>query len=111
MKLVLLILISLLAAIGLAHIVVELLYHFVKIKDDNATFMVIPKIDKNIDAEFAVRSVIAKAKRLQSTGIKSIVCIDNGLDEKTRRELTLLKKDYEYLSVLTPEEFKEKAGL
>ena len=111
MKLVLLILISFLAAIGLAHIVVEALYHFVKIKDDNACFLLIPKIDENIDPEFAVRSVVAKAKKLQSTGIKNIVCIDSGLDEKTKRELSLLQKDYEYLSVLTPEEFKEKAGL
>ncbi len=111
MKLILLILISFLAAIGLAHIVVEVLYHFVKIKDDSACFLLIPKIDKNIDAEFAVRSVVAKAKRLGSTGINNIVCIDSGLDEKTKRELAILQKDYEYLSVLTPDEFKEKAGL
>ena len=91
--------------------IIEIMYHFVKIKDDNSTFLLIPQIDKNIDVEFAVRSVITKNKKLGKIGINNIVCIDNGLDERTKKELLLLQNDYECLSVLTPSQFKEKAGL
>lgn len=111
MKLVFFVIIVIFAVFGVAHFILDLLYSFTKIKDDNCVMLVIPQINKNFDAEFALRSVIAKVRHLGKCGINQVICIDNGLDEKTRRECELICKDYDYISVMTPSQFKEKTGL
>lgn len=111
MRLAFLVIWSFLSIIGLAHIIMSIIYSFLKIKDDNAIVLVIPQIDKNFDAELTLRSVAAKTRYLGNCGIKEIICIDNGLDSKTKKECELISSQYGYISVMTPTEFKEKAGL
>ncbi|MBE6824786.1 MAG: hypothetical protein E7513_05515 [Ruminococcaceae bacterium] len=99
------------AIVGISQVVLFIMYRFCKIKDDNATVLVIPQIDKNFDVELTIRSVISKTRMLQSCGIKNIVCIDDDLDSYTKEKLSLLQKDFSYLSVMSKKAFKEKAGL
>lgn len=111
MNLIFFIILSLLAVVGGANIVLWIFYHFTKIKDDNAVLLIIPQINKNIDVEFAVRSVIAKLKKLGNCSINNIICLSDDLDEITLKKLYLLEKDYQCLYIMTKEDFKEKAGL
>ncbi len=99
------------AIIGISHIVFSVFYHFIKLKDDNAVILVIPDITKNTDVEFVLRSLAFRVKKLGNCGINQIVCIDNGFDKKTARECELVCKDYDYITIMTNEEFKQKAGL
>ena len=110
MKIVLFVILSFLAIIGAAHITLELLYRFFKIKDDNAILLFAPKQDDLIDVEFALRSIIAKTKKLGKNGIKNIVCIDDNLSENSKRELNILQKNYPYLTITNSKSFTEKAG-
>ncbi len=111
MKIVFFSVVVFLAIIGISHIVFELFYRLIKIKDDHSVMILIPHTDKMLDAEFTVRSIIAKLKKLGKNPINNIVVISDDLDKKTMQELSFLQKDHGYLQILTKEEFKEKAGL
>lgn len=111
MKILFFIILSLFAIVGCAHLVFELYYRLTKTNDDNAVFLIIPQADKNIDVEFTIRSVVAKLGKLGNIGIDNIICLSDDLDEHTLRKLYLLQDDYECLSVMTKQDFKEKAGL
>ncbi len=111
MNYVFLVLLVFFAIIGVSQVVLWIIYQFCKIKDDHATVLVVPQINKNFDVEFIIRSVISKARMLQSCGIKNIVCIDDDLDSYTKEKLSLLQKDFSYLKVMSKKDFKEEAGL
>lgn len=111
MNIVFYVIVAFLSIVGASHLILSLLYYCTKIKDDCATVLIIPDIESNTDPEFLLRSIIAKANRLNNCKFDNIVCVDNGLSEKTKKELEILCQDYEYLSVMTPSQFKEKAGL
>ncbi len=111
MKIAFFIVLTFFAIVGISYTVMSLIYHFLKIKDDNAILLVIPQIDKNFDAEFVLRSVVAKAKQNANCGISQIVCISDNLNEYALKECNLLAKKYEFLHIMTKEQFKEKAGL
>ncbi len=111
MKIVFLAIVLLFAIIGIAHIIFEIFYRFFKIRDDDSFIVIIPNKNNEIDIEFKVRSAIAKLKKLFKSGKGNIFVISDNLDEVERKELSLLQKDYPYLTVLTKEELKEKAGL
>lgn len=98
------------AAVGVSTLTLHILYHFSKVKDENSTILVIPDINKNIDVELTLRSVISKI-RLLGCPIKNVVCIDENLDTETKRIITLMAKDFSYLKLMTKEEFKKGAGL
>lgn len=99
------------AVIGISHVVFSIYYHFMKIKDDNALILIIPDINKETDVEFVLKSLASRVKKMGNSGIKEIVCINNGFDTKTLRECELVCKDYDYITIMTKEQFKEKAGL
>ncbi|MBQ2971094.1 MAG: hypothetical protein IJE16_00915 [Ruminococcus sp.] len=109
MKIVFFVILSFLAIVGISHIIFELYYRLTKFNDDDAVVLLFPKDDKSVDLEFSVRSIVAKAQKLGA--FKSIVLISDNLSDYSKKELSLLQKDYSYLSVLSKEAFKEKAGL
>ncbi len=111
MKIVLFSILTFLAIIGISHIVFEIYYRFLKLRNDNAFIVIIPDKKNNIDIEFSIRSAIAKSKKLFKNGTSNIFIISDNLDENSKKELSLLKKDYEYLQIETKEDFIKKAGL
>lgn len=110
MNIVFCVIAAFLSVVGASYLILSLLYHCTKIKDDNVAVLIIPDIEKNTDPEFLIRSITAKANCMRRCKFDNIVCVDNGLSEKTKKELQILSKDYEYLTVLTKEELIKKAG-
>lgn len=108
MKIVFLCILSFFAMVGLAYCVFALYLKLVNIKDDSS-IIVITKLENSLDPEFYIRSVIAKAKRSFGLDIKRIIIINNNFDEKTKREIALVCKGYDYISVMTKEDFKATA--
>ncbi len=111
MEFVLLTLLTFFAIIGISHLILSIAYYFTKIKDDNSTFLVIPRIDKNFDVEFTLRSICAKVRWLGKSAPQHIVCLSDNMDEKSKLECELLTRDFEYIEIMTKEEFLKKAGL
>lgn len=111
MKMLFLAIVILFAIIGIAHIIFEILYRFFKIKDDDSFIVIIPNKNNEIDIEFKVRSSIAKLKKLFKSGKGNIFVISDDLSQAEKKELSLLQKDFSYLTVLSKEEFIKKAGL
>ncbi len=110
MKIVFFVILAFFAIVGVAHITLELLYRFFNTKDDNVILLFVPKKDDYIDMEFAVRSIVAKTKKLGKNGIKNIVCIDDNLSDSSKKELCILTRRYPYLTITNSKNFKEKAG-
>ena len=108
MKIFLLCILSFFAMIGIAYVVFALYLKLTSFKDDGSV-VVITKLENSLDPEFYIRSLIAKAKRSFGLNIRKIVIIDNGFDDKTKKELALVLKDYDYISVMTREDFKNTA--
>lgn len=108
MKIVILCILSFFAMIGIAYFVFTLYLKMVTIKDDGA-IVVITKLNYSLDPEFYLRSLITKAKRSFGFDIKKIIIIDNDIDEKTKKEISLVCKNYDYISVMTKEDFKKTA--
>lgn len=111
MKMLFLAIVIFFAIIGIAHIIFEIFYRFFKIKDDDSFIVIIPKKNNEIDIEFKIRSAIAKLKKLFKSGKGNIFVISDDLYEVEKKEISLLQKDYPYLTVLSKEEFIKKAGL
>lgn len=111
MKMLFLAIVLFFAIIGIAHVIFEILYRFFKIRDDDSFIVIIPNKNNEIDIEFKVRSAIAKLKKLFKSGKGKIFVLSDDLNEAEKKELSLLQKDYPYLSVLSKEDFKEKTGL
>ena len=110
MKIVFFVILTLLAVIGVSHIVFEVIYRFFKIKDDNAFLVLIPK--KNIiDPEFFVRSAVAKVKKLGKDSALPILCINDYLSDIQKHELEVIAKDYPFIKVMSIQNLKEKTGL
>lgn len=109
MKIVFFVVLSFLAIVGISHIIFEAYYRLTKIKDDSVYLLLIPKSSNALDLEFVVRSMASKAKMLKSKN--NIICINDELDDASIKELSLLQKDYAYLTLMKKEEFIKKAGL
>ncbi len=110
MNYVFLVILIFFASIGVSTLTLHILYHFSKVKDENSTILVIPDINKNLDVEFTLRSLISKI-RLLGCPIQSIICIDENLDTDTKKRISLMAKDFSYLKLMTKEEYKKEAGL
>lgn len=110
MNIVFYVIVAFLSVVGASYLMLSLLFHCTKIKDDNTTVLIIPDVEKNADPEFLLRSITAKANYLHKCKFDNIVCVNNGLSEKTKKELQILSRDYEYLTIATKEELIKKAG-
>lgn len=111
MEFVFMVILTFFAIIGISHTIISVVYYFSKIKDDNSTFLIIPKIDENFDVEFTLRSIAAKMRWLGKSAPQKVVCLSDNLDEQAKFECELLKNDFEYIDIMTKEEFIKKAGL
>lgn len=108
MKIVFFVLLAIFAIIGVSYVVFEIYYRLTKIDNDSVCLLINPKSNDEIDIEFSVRSMIAKANKLN---IKNIICLTDNLDDYNKKLLSLLKKDYPYLRLLSKEDCIKKAGL
>ena len=108
MKILFFVLLTLLAVIGVSFIVFEFYYRLTKLSDDDVCLVLYPKNNDEIDIEFSVRSMIAKANKLS---VKNIICVTDNLDDYNKKLISLLKKDYPYLRLLSKEDCIKKAGL
>lgn len=108
MKIVFFLVLAILAIVGVSYIVFELYYRLTKISDDDVCLVLYPKNNDEIDIEFSVRSMIAKADKLS---VKNIICVTDNLDDYNKKLISLLKKDYPYLRLSSKEDFIKKAGL
>lgn len=109
MKIVFFVILSFLAIVGVSHIVFEIYYRLTKLNDDNVYLLLTPKSSSTLDLEFAIKSMASKARMLKTTN--NIICISDELDDYAIKELSLLQKDYSYLTLMQREEFIKKAGL
>ena len=109
MKIVFFVLLSFLAIVGVSHIIFELYYRLTKIDDDSVYILLTPKSSATLDLEFALRSMACKAKMLKTKN--NIICISDELDDYSLKELSLMQKDYPYLTFMKKEDFIKKAGL
>ncbi len=108
MKIVFFVLLSFLAIVGVSYIVFEIYYKMTELRNDRVCLVLFPKNEESVDLEFAVRSMVAKSKKLK---LDNIICIRDNLDDYHKTQLSLLQKNYPYLKLFTKEEFIKKAGL
>lgn len=108
MKIVFFVLLTLFSIIGVSYIVFEIYYWLTKLNDDDVYLVLYPKNNDEIDIEFSVRSMIAKANKLN---VKNIFCITDDLDDYNKKLVSLLKKDHPYLKLSKKDELIKKAGL
>ena len=110
MKILFFVLLTFLAIIGVSHIIFEICYRFFKNENDN-TFLVIIPSKNNIDIEFAIRSAVAKMKKLGKNGVTDIILLDDKLSAQQKKELDIIKRGFSYLRIMSAKDFKEKTGL
>jgi hypothetical protein len=110
MKILFFVLLTFFAIVGISHIIFEIFYRFFKNEDDNTFLLIIPK-ENNFDIEFAVRSAVAKMKKLGKNGGTDIILLDDKLSAQQKKELDILRRDFSYLKIMSSEDFKEKTGL
>ena len=108
MKIVFFVLLAILAIVGVSYIVFEIYYRLTKLSDDDVFLVLSPKNNDEIDIEFATRSMVAKANKLS---VKNIICVTDNLYDYNKKIISLLKKDYPYLGLLSKEDCIKKAGL
>ena len=108
MKIVFFLVLAILAIVGVSYIVFEIYYRLTRLSDDDVCLVLFPKNNDEIDIEFSVRSMIAKADKLS---VKNIICITDNLDDYNKKLISLLKKYYPYLRLSSKEDCIKKAGL
>lgn len=96
-----------LAIVGLSNLVLSLVYSLSKVKNDGSFLLVIPKIEESIDAEFAIRSVVAKTHRLGKNTVQKIIVLDDRLDKGTKKECELICKEYDFVYLMDINELYE----
>lgn len=95
------------AVVGVANIIMSLVYYLTKIKDDSSMLLVIPKIDDQIDAELVLRSAAAKVRRLGKNHPQQVICINDGLDDETKKICEYVCKDYSYIKMMSSDELSK----
>lgn len=90
---------------GLTEITKCAILHFLKIKDDKSTILISPLYNDSDNAEFYLRSCITKIKWMGRLRPNRIIFLNAEKDENTKDICSLIRKEYEYVEVMTPNDF------
>ncbi|MDR1467609.1 MAG: hypothetical protein LBI55_04280 [Oscillospiraceae bacterium] len=96
------------AIIGLVEVFRILILMVFRTKDDSSLIILVPISGHNEEAEFLLRSAVAKLKWLGSVGKQRIICIDNGMDSETRRVCEIIEQKYEFIEICFSNELEKK---
>lgn len=73
--------------------------------NEKLSIMLIPINGHNEQAEFILMNTIINLRFFKSYKDTIIVCLDLGMDKETRQICNIISSKYNYVYVLTPEEF------
>ncbi len=90
-----------LSIIGIIEIVRAVVLYFMKTKNDNDVFIVVPVYGHNDSVEILLRHTAARVKWFGGTRINKVLCLDCNTDNETK---TICKKICDEYSFM---EFKE----
>ena len=98
--------ILLFCAVGISEIIRLIVLRFVShnVKED-CSYILIPMKGKCDDAEVRIRAAAVSVRWVSKGCAKSVICLDCGLDEQSRKICEKTACDYTFVSVLTKEEF------
>ncbi|MDR0404580.1 MAG: hypothetical protein LBH37_02105 [Oscillospiraceae bacterium] len=99
--------IVILAIIGLIEIFRILVLIAFRAKDESSLIILVPISGHNEKAEFLLRSAVAKLKWLGTIGKQRIICVDNGMDQQTRKICEIIKQEYEFVEICFSNEFEK----
>lgn len=93
------IIIILLAAVGITDLIKSVIVFFTKYNYHGEVKLVIPFKGHCEDAEILLRSAVVRTKWLGKGFIKSITCLDCGMDSDTEEICKALKKEYPFIDI------------
>lgn len=96
----------LLAIIGFVDIIRMVVFVFLKTNNDGCV-LVVPIQGHNEEAELLLRSAAAKVQWISWTNKQQAICLDLGMDEETLNICKMITEEYEFMKILTKEEFDE----
>lgn len=96
-----------LCAVGSMEIIRMIILHIVDVKDKGEySYIVLPVKGKCADIESRIRACAARVRWCDSGGAKTVICLDLGMDDETRKICEKTASDYEIVTILTKEEFE-----
>ena len=93
------------AILGIAHLVFAFYQKLVDVQDSGGAVLIL-KPQSSIDPEFYIRSIVAKTKRSFGLSVNKILILTDSLSEKTKKEIRVFCKKYDYISVISEEKYK-----
>lgn len=95
------------ATLGIVYLIRELVFYSTS-SDNKDVYFVIGKINENSNnAEFVLRSAVERKKWFGNDFAREIICIDGGLDDKTREVCEKFCVENEFVKLMTKEEFEK----
>ena len=99
--------ILILCAVGGTEIIRMIILYILDVKDKGEyCYIVLPVKGRCEDIESKIRAAAARVRWCDSGGAKSVICLDLGMDEETRKICEKTACDYEIVTILTKEEFE-----
>lgn len=74
-------------------------------KSSDSFILVVPISGHDETAEFTLKKIIFKCRHDDLLKNKIVVCLDLNMDKETRKICDIISSNYNYVYVLTPEEF------
>lgn len=95
------------AVFGVISFVREITYYLFRYKKDNSVMFITPINKECKDAEFLLRSAVAKVKWVSHGKNDYVICLDCEMDDETKRVCENICKDYGFAKLVSKKEFFE----
>ena len=95
------------AMFGVISMLKNLSYYLFRYKKDNTVMFVTPLSGRCEDAEFMLRSAVAKVKWVSRGKNDFVICLDCDMDEETKRICEKICSDYGFIKLISKKEFIE----
>ena len=93
-------------AIGISEVIRFFVLQFVNLKTKGEfSYILLPMKGKCEDAEVKIRAAATSVRWIEKGCAKSVICLDCGLDEESRKICEKTACDYTFVSVITKEKF------
>ena len=93
------------AICGFIQVLKSVILRLYKSKGDRTILLIAPFGNNDFDAEYTLRSCIAKIRWTGKSGPQKVICLDAGMNENSKKICELMHKKYEYLEIMSTEEF------